>query len=80
VTGPEFRSVLSETGLTMYSAAKFLGVNRMTPYRYGTGRHPVPGPTAKLLRLMRALRLSPIEVDALIANAEPANDLGPLTD
>jgi hypothetical protein len=57
----QYRTALERLGLTQDSAAEFLGVSLRTSHGYANGS-PIPEGTAKLLRLMVRLNLSPPEV------------------
>ena len=54
-------SALDQLDLTQSCAAEFLNVSLRTAHGYANGR-PIPESTAKLLRLMVRLNLSPDEV------------------
>lgn len=61
----EFRTALDELNLSRREAAQALGVSNATVRHWLSGRHSIPGPAVRLLRLwirMSALR-PPIEDD-----------------
>jgi DNA-binding XRE family transcriptional regulator len=61
MTPNQYRTALERLGLTQDSAAEFLGVSLRTSHGYANGS-PIPEATAKLLRLMVRLELSPEDV------------------
>jgi hypothetical protein len=62
VRGTEFKRALKQVGLTVYSAAPFLGLSLSTTYRIARGEYEAPESAAKLLRLMVRLNLKPEDV------------------
>ena len=61
MTASQYRSALERLGLTQMSAAEFLNVSIRTSHGYANGA-TIPEGTAKLLRLMIRLDLSPKDV------------------
>lgn len=66
MTGAEYIAILARLGLSDARAARFLGVNRATVWRWRASGPPLA--VAKLLRVMaeRRRRLTPGRVDALL--------------
>jgi hypothetical protein len=60
--GREFKRALRQVGLTVYSAAPFLGLSLSTAYRIARGEYDAPESAAKLLRLMVKLNLKAEDV------------------
>jgi hypothetical protein len=60
--GREFKRALRQVGLTVYSAAPFLGLSLSTTYRIARGEYEAPLSAAKLLRLMIRLGVKPEDV------------------
>jgi hypothetical protein len=61
--GREFKRALRQVGLTVYSAAPFLGLSLSTTYRIARGEYDAPESAAKLLRIMIRLGLRADQVD-----------------
>jgi hypothetical protein len=61
MTPKQYRAALDQLDLTQSCAAEFLSVSLRTAHGYANGK-PIPESTAKLLRLMVRLNLSPDEV------------------
>ena len=61
MTTTQYRTALERLGLTQDKAAQFLDVSLRTSHGYANGS-PIPEVTAKLLRLMVRLDLSPNDV------------------
>jgi DNA-binding XRE family transcriptional regulator len=61
MTPNQYRTALERLGLTQETAAQFLDVSLRTSHGYANGS-PIPEATAKLLRLMVRLELSPEDV------------------
>ncbi len=61
MTPTQYRTALERLGLTQDSAAQFLDVSLRTSHGYANGS-PIPEGTAKLLRLMVRLELTPESV------------------
>lgn len=57
----QYRAALQSLGLTQAKAAAFLGLSIRASHGYANG-DAIPEPTAKLLRLMVRLKLSPEDV------------------
>jgi DNA-binding transcriptional regulator YiaG len=54
MTPLQFRTAITEVGLSQVQAAHVLGVTPRTARRWALGEVKVPPPAAKLLRLMKA--------------------------
>jgi hypothetical protein len=63
MTANQYRAAIAAIGLSQRRAAPFLGISLRTSQGYAWGEHPIPEPTAKLLRLMVRLELTPEEVE-----------------
>lgn len=61
MTAAQYRKLLDRLGLTIVGAAPVLGISPRQAQRYAAG-DPIPGPVAKLLRLMVRLNLKPDDV------------------
>lgn len=62
MTGAQFRAARLALGLSSQdAAARFLGVSLRTAHNYENDSRPIPTATAKLLRLMCRLNVSPNE-------------------
>lgn len=59
----QYRKAIERLGVSHSKAAKLLGVSLRTAKGYAAGEHAIPEPTAKLLRLMVRLELTPEEVE-----------------
>ena len=59
----EYRAALKRLGLSQAAAAEFLDVHEMTSRRWANGSATVPGPVAKLLRLMAQMEFTVKYVD-----------------
>jgi DNA-binding transcriptional regulator YiaG len=66
----EYRAALKRLGLTQVSAARFFDVHEMTSRRWANGSAVVPGPVAKLLRLMAQMEFTVEYVDRQIERWE----------
>lgn len=62
MTPNQYRSALSALDLSQERAAFWLQVSYRTSQNWALGERPVPGPVAKLLRLMLRLKLKPEDV------------------
>ena len=62
MTTDQYKTAIMRIGFDHESAAQWLGVSARTAYRYATGKVRIPGPVAKLLRLVIKLGLDPSEV------------------
>jgi hypothetical protein len=62
MTPNQYRTAISDLGLSQVRAAGFLGVAPRTSQGYALGEYPVPEAIAKLLRLMTRLDLKPEDV------------------
>jgi hypothetical protein len=58
----EYRAALERLGLDWKTAGPALGLSRRQAFRLASGESKVPGPAAKLLRLMIRLNLRPEDV------------------
>ena len=58
MTPAQYRAARDELGWSNAQIAERLGLSRRMPFRYETGETVVPGPAARLLRLLVMLRLS----------------------
>lgn len=58
----QFNDALEKLGLSQVGAAKVLGITDRTCRRYAAGAAEVPQPTAKLLRLALAGKISVTEI------------------
>jgi len=67
MTSEEYRELIARLGLDQRQAAKWLGVSRRTSQNYATGGTEIPGPTARLLRLVDHLRQHPTRATTLEA-------------
>lgn len=63
MTPKQYRAAIAQLELSQVRAAKFLGVSGRTSQNWALGTRPIPVATAKLLRLMLKLNLSPQAVD-----------------
>lgn len=63
MTPEQYRAALVKLELTQVGAAELLGVDGRTSRRYAAGDADIPRPTAKLLRLMLAGKLSVADVE-----------------
>lgn len=63
MTANQYRQAIAAMGLSRQRAADFLGISLRTSQGYALGEHPIPEVTAKLLRLMVRLELTPEEVE-----------------
>ena len=61
MTSTQYRKLLDRLGLTIVGAAPVLGISPRQAQRYAAG-DPIPGPVAKLLRLMVDRGIDPVEV------------------
>jgi len=59
----QYRAHIEALGLSQQRAGEWLGVGKRTSQGWALGETPVPGPVAKLLRLMVKLKLDPADVD-----------------
>ncbi|PWT73950.1 MAG: hypothetical protein C5B60_07510 [Chloroflexi bacterium] len=66
----EYRAVIAELGLTQTAAARLLGVSPRTSRKWACDETDIPGPAARLLRLMIAAKITPQRVAKLIGNSE----------
>lgn len=64
MTPAQFRFALSRLGLTQVGAARLLGIDPRTARRYALGEREIPSPTAKLLRLAVAGKITPEDIEA----------------
>jgi transcriptional regulator with XRE-family HTH domain len=64
MTAAQFRAALEALDLSHARAGKVLGADRRTVLRWATGERAVPPQVQKLIRLMRAGRLTADEVEA----------------
>jgi DNA-binding transcriptional regulator YiaG len=62
VTPTQFRSAIDKLGLSQERAGLWLGLSERAGQRYANGEAKIPGPVAKLLRLVIRLDLKPDEV------------------
>jgi hypothetical protein len=62
MTPTQYRTAIAALGLSQERAGLWLGIGKRTSQGYALGEYPVPGPTAKLLRLMVKLKLDPEDV------------------
>ena len=58
MTPAQYRAVRDELGWSNAQVAKTIGVSKRMPFRYENGETVVPGPAARLLRLLVMLRLT----------------------
>jgi hypothetical protein len=63
----EYRTALDALGMTQVSSAKFFGVNPRTSRHWALGECSVPHSVSKFLNLMIRLKISPGEVDNILA-------------
>lgn len=62
MTPTQFKAAIKALGLSQERAGDWLGIGRRTSQGYALGEHPVPEPTAKLLRLIVKMNLNPEDV------------------
>lgn len=62
MTPDQYKSAIKKLGLSQERAGEWLGISPRTSQGYALGEYPVPEPTAKLLRLMIKLGLTPDDV------------------
>lgn len=55
----EFKTLIAGLGLSIYGAAKPLGISLRHAYRYSNGETEIPQPVAKLLRLVVRTKTDP---------------------
>lgn len=60
----EFRQALAELNLSQHALGKWFKIGKRTSQGYALGERPVPGPTAILLRLMMAGKVSTKDIEA----------------
>ena len=63
MTAKQFCSGLEKLGLSQVGAAKLLGITDRTSRRYAAGDAEIPEPTAKLLRLAIAGKISVADIE-----------------
>ena len=62
MTPTQYKAAIAKLGLSQERAGDWLGIGRRTSQGYALGEYPVPEPTAKLLRLVVKLGLTPEDV------------------
>ena len=62
MTPDQFRAAIERLGLTQEQAGLWLGVSGRQGQRYANGEAAIPGPVARLIRLVLRLKLDPAEV------------------
>lgn len=58
----QYRKSLDHLELSVVGAAPIFGISRRQSQRYAAGETPIPGPFAKLLRLMIKMKISPEDI------------------
>lgn len=66
----QFNEALDRFGLSRSEAADWLGISKRTAVNYALGTYEVPGPTARFIRLVEALGLTPEKATARIERAK----------
>lgn len=64
MTAKQYQAAIDRLGLSQVAAAELLGLDPRTSRRYALGEIAVPAPTAKLLRLLLAGKISAEDVRA----------------
>lgn len=62
MTARQYKNAIKRLGLSQVRAGQWLGIGARTSQGYALGEHPIPEPTAMLLRLCVRLGLDPAEV------------------
>lgn len=62
MTARQYKAAIKKLGLAQIPAGVWLGIGGRTSQGYALGEHPIPEPTAKLLRLCVRLKLDPADV------------------
>lgn len=62
----DYRAALASLGLTIVSAAKFLGVDERTSRRWAAGEWDIPEPVAMFLLYLVAKKVKPDKVRKLL--------------
>jgi DNA-binding transcriptional regulator YiaG len=65
MTRNQYRAAIERLGLSQVKAARWLGITVRTSQNYAMGHTAIPEPTARLLRLVIALKLPPEEATKL---------------
>jgi hypothetical protein len=63
MTPAQYRKAIAKVGLSQRAAGAFFGVDERQSRRWAAGDAGVPESTAKLLRLMIRLKLTPDDVE-----------------
>lgn len=62
MTPAQYRVAIANLGLSQEQSGLWLGLSARQGQRYATGNAEIPGPVAKLLRLVIRLELKPEDV------------------
>lgn len=60
----EYRQVIAKLGFSQEGLAEWLKIGKRTSQGYALGEYPVPGPTAIVLRLLVAGKVTVGEIEA----------------
>lgn len=64
----QYKAAIQKLGLSQRKAAPFFGLSLRTVQNYGSGKTPIPEPTARLIRLIINLRLDLDRTHRLMAD------------
>ena len=64
MTNAQYRLLLEHLGLNIVEAGRVLGISSRQAQRYAA-KNAIPGPVAKLMRLMAEMDIDPKHVEAL---------------
>lgn len=64
MTANQFRAALAKLDLSQLAAGRLLGIGPRTPRRYANGETDIPEPTAILMRLLLAGKITQRDIEA----------------
>lgn len=65
MTGPQYIEAVETSGFNLRSFGIFMRLGANTSYRYAYKHSRIPGPTADLLRLLAAGKITTKEIEAI---------------
>ena len=65
MTAEQYRAALERLGFSQIRGGKWLGIAGRTSQNYANGATPIPEPTARLIRLVLKLKLTPDQASKL---------------